>query len=101
MDDEQRRTMFAGAAMSFPARRVGQPEDIANAVLLVRALATWRQVMQGRENLIVDYIYRYCRENIFDTGVFLVGAAHRSGIVKAIEKLSHRDADWIEWNLHL
>src|SRR5277367_647910 len=101
MDDEQRRTMFAGAAMSFPARRVGQPEDIANAVLLVRALATWRQVMQGRENLIVDNIYRYCRENIFDTGVFLVGAAHRSGIANAIEELSHADAELIEWKLYL
>jgi len=68
---------------------------------LVRALATWRQVMQGREKTMVDNIYRYCRENIFDTGVFLVGAAHRSGIVKAIEELSHADADLIEWNLYL
>jgi hypothetical protein len=73
---------------------VGNPE-------LVRALATWRQVMQGREKAMVDNIYRYCRENIFDTGVFLVGAAHRSGIVKAIEDLSHADADLIEWKLYL
>jgi hypothetical protein len=68
---------------------------------LVRALATWRQVMQGREKAMVDNIYRYCRENIFDTGVFLVGAAHWSGIVKAIEELSNADAELIEWKLHL
>jgi hypothetical protein len=68
---------------------------------LVLALATWRQVMQRREKAMVDNIYRYCRENIFDTGVFLVGAAHRSGIVKAIEELSHADADLIQWKLCL
>jgi hypothetical protein len=68
---------------------------------LVRALATWRQVMQGREKAMVDSIYRYCRESIFDTGVFLVGAAHRSGLVKAIEELSIAEADLIEWNLYL
>ena len=67
----------------------------------VRALATWRQVMQGREKAMVDNIYRYCRENIFDTGVFLVGAAHRSGIANAIEELSHADAELIEWKLYL
>jgi hypothetical protein len=66
---------------------------------LVRALAAWRQVMRGRETAMVDNIYRFCRENIFDTGVFLVGAAHRNGIVRAIEELSHADADFIEWNL--
>jgi NAD(P)-dependent dehydrogenase (short-subunit alcohol dehydrogenase family) len=27
--------MFAGAAQRLPARRVGQPEDIANAVLFL------------------------------------------------------------------
>lgn len=68
---------------------------------LVRALATWRQVIQGREKDMVENIYRYCRENIFNIGVFLVGAAHRSGIVNAIEELSHADADLIEWNLYL
>jgi len=30
---EKREAMFAGAAQRLPARRVGQPEDIANAVL--------------------------------------------------------------------
>jgi hypothetical protein len=68
---------------------------------LVSALATWRQVMQGREKAMLDNIYRYCRENVFDIGVFLVGAAHRSGIVKAIEELLPADAELIEWNLYL
>lgn len=33
MPAEKRDAMFAGAAQRLPARRVGQPEDIANAVL--------------------------------------------------------------------
>jgi NAD(P)-dependent dehydrogenase (short-subunit alcohol dehydrogenase family) len=34
---EAREAMFAGAAVSLPARRVGQPQDIANAVLFLAA----------------------------------------------------------------
>jgi NAD(P)-dependent dehydrogenase (short-subunit alcohol dehydrogenase family) len=35
MAEEKREAMFAGAAVSLPARRVGQPEDVANAVLFL------------------------------------------------------------------
>jgi NAD(P)-dependent dehydrogenase (short-subunit alcohol dehydrogenase family) len=35
MADDKREGMFAGAAQRLPARRVGQPEDIANAVLFL------------------------------------------------------------------
>lgn len=35
MADDKRAAMFAGAAQLLPARRVGQPEDIANAVMFL------------------------------------------------------------------
>jgi NAD(P)-dependent dehydrogenase (short-subunit alcohol dehydrogenase family) len=35
MADEKREAMFAGAAQRLPARRVGEAEDIANAVLFL------------------------------------------------------------------
>jgi NAD(P)-dependent dehydrogenase (short-subunit alcohol dehydrogenase family) len=35
MAEEERAAMFAGAAASLPARRVGQAEDVANAVLFL------------------------------------------------------------------
>jgi NAD(P)-dependent dehydrogenase (short-subunit alcohol dehydrogenase family) len=35
MNEEKRAAMFAGAARSLPARRIGQPEDIANAVVFL------------------------------------------------------------------
>jgi NAD(P)-dependent dehydrogenase (short-subunit alcohol dehydrogenase family) len=37
MADDKREAMFAGAAQRLPARRVGQPEDVANAVLFLAA----------------------------------------------------------------
>lgn len=35
MPDDKRDAMFASAAQRLPARRVGQPEDIANAVMFL------------------------------------------------------------------
>ncbi|BAI75602.1 short-chain dehydrogenase/reductase SDR (plasmid) [Azospirillum sp. B510] len=35
LPEDKREAMFAGAAQRLPARRVGQPEDIANAVLFL------------------------------------------------------------------
>lgn len=35
MSEDKREAMFADAAQRLPARRVGQPEDIANAVLFL------------------------------------------------------------------
>jgi hypothetical protein len=42
MTDDKREAMFVGAAQHLPSRRVGQPEDIANAVLFLatRSFAT-------------------------------------------------------------
>lgn len=37
MDTARRRALFDGAAQRLPVRRVGQPEDIANAVLFLAA----------------------------------------------------------------
>ncbi|MCW2238742.1 SDR family oxidoreductase [Azospirillum canadense] len=35
LSEAKREAMFAGAAQRLPARRVGQPEDIANAILFL------------------------------------------------------------------
>jgi len=68
---------------------------------LVRGLEMWRHFNQRRETEMVSNVYKYCRENIFDIGVFLVGAAHKTGIVKAIEKYDGTDAELVEWKLCL
>ena len=65
---------------------------------LIHGLARWRQLIHRRELEMVGNIYEYCRKNVFDTGVFLVGAAHKMGIVKEIEKYASTEADLIDWN---
>lgn len=65
----------------------------------IRGLERWRHVMQKRELEMVANIYEYCRANVFDTGVFLVGAAHKPGVVKEIEEYASTEADLINWNL--
>lgn len=65
---------------------------------LICGLERWRQLTQRREAEMIGNIYEYCRENVFDTGVFLVGAAHKTGIVHEIEKCARTDAYLIRWN---
>ncbi len=65
---------------------------------LIRGLERWRHVIQSRDVEMIGNIYKYCRENVFRTGVFLVGAAHKTSIVKEIERYSSTEADLISWN---
>ncbi len=64
---------------------------------LIRVLEKWRQVIQSLELEMVRNIYEYCGRNAFNTGVLLVGAAHKRGIVKEIQKFSVTEADLINW----
>jgi len=66
---------------------------------LIRGLERWRDANQKREIEMIDNIYQYCRENVFNTGVFLVGADHKTGIVKEIEKHASMEADLISWKV--
>ncbi len=64
---------------------------------LIRALQWWRHVIQSRDLQMVGNIYEFCRTATFDVGVFLVGAAHRRGIEKEIEKYASVEPDLISW----
>ncbi len=65
---------------------------------LVRVLKMWRQQQQQRDIEMIRNIYEYCRENNFDTGVFLVGASHKMSITKEIENYSNNKNDLINWS---
>jgi hypothetical protein len=65
---------------------------------LIRGLEKWRHFISKRDVAMIDNIYEYCRQHVFDTGVFLVGAAHKTGIVKEIEKHAATESDLIDWN---
>ena len=64
---------------------------------LIRALNRWRHLTLRREHEMVRVIYEFCRKNVFDTGVFLVGAAHWAGIVEEIGKYASSESDLISW----
>jgi hypothetical protein len=64
---------------------------------LIQGLTQWRRVNQERENAMLENIGRYCRENVFEKGVFLVGAAHQVGILKAIKENAVTDSRPLAW----
>lgn len=65
---------------------------------LVNWLARLRHLMLGREAEMVRGIYGYCRDNVFDVGVFLLGAAHKTAIIKKMESYATAKVDLISWN---
>jgi hypothetical protein len=65
---------------------------------LIGGLGKWRHFVQSREVEMVRNIYNYCRENVFETGALLVGAAHKAAIVSEVKKYSGTEADLINWN---
>jgi hypothetical protein len=60
----------------------------------------WRHFTQTRDREMIDNIYKHCREKVFDTGVFLVGAAHKMSIATEIEKYASAEADLIDWKFY-
>lgn len=80
-------------------------EDIENAAIadscnlgLIRSLQWWRDWNRRREAEMIRAIYQYCQDNSFGTGVYLVGAAHKSSLVKAIRARDGTDAALIDWD---
>jgi len=51
------------------------------------------------ENSMIRNIYNYCKINQFNTGIFMVGSAHRKSIIEKIEKFRLEDDVCINWKL--
>lgn len=64
---------------------------------LTQTLASWRQLHVARVRKMVDNIHDHCRLNSCARGVFLVGAAHRAGVIQEITANADRTA--IRWVL--
>ncbi len=65
---------------------------------LIRGLQWWRDVNKRREAEMIRTIYGYCLDHAFDTGVFLVGAAHRASIVRALRARDLAQTGLIDWS---
>lgn len=81
--------------------RLSEIEDMtikeAGNPSLVRWLDIWRDLNLNREREMVRVIHEYCGGNAFDTGVFIVGAAHKMGIIKEIQRYSGSVETLIDW----
>lgn len=54
----------------------------------------WKDVIEHRDREMTKNIQKYAEEHEFDRGVFLVGAAHRSSIVKKIHMEISESVIW-------
>jgi hypothetical protein len=66
----------------------------------MRVLEGWRHHNRSREEKMLASIYEYCQAKAFDTAVFLVGAAHRAGIAKEIEKYASTEGHLVNWSFY-
>lgn len=72
-------------------------EDIGNAELS-RGYNPWTDVHEHREQEMMKNIHHYSDAHAFNTGVFLLGAAHRRSIMEKAENLSGGSSSSIDWN---
>lgn len=49
------------------------------------------------ENSMIRNIYSYCKDNKFNTAIFMCGVAHRKSIIKKIEKMEAQETTNISW----
>ena len=75
-------------------------EDIVSAIKrmnddprLVAIYRSWMEKNDLREKAMMEKIHKYCSENTFNKGVFLVGAAHRRPIIDISKEQSE-----IQWD---
>jgi len=102
-DERTRRDDFGylnSADFANANTRMSEIEDKIIGGKAGDALRWWRQAMQTREIEMMSNIYAYCRKNAFDTGVFLVGAGHKTGIAKQIENFTGTEPGLIVWKLY-
>lgn len=66
---------------------------------LITRLATWTSLLRQREDSMLSNIYRFCQRSPHLRGVFLVGAAHLSSLVRRIESRAAQEPELIQWEI--
>jgi hypothetical protein len=65
---------------------------------LFQIYKTWNDIKEKREIEMIKNIYSYSQKNIFNKGIFFIGAAHRESIMRKIqeyEKTAELTLNWI------
>jgi hypothetical protein len=63
-----------------------------------KILELWNTTMEQREDAMMKGIQKYCYENTFERGVFLIGAAHRNSVIEKSKLMSSVGSDEIQWH---
>lgn len=66
---------------------------------LIRRHDNWISLLRRRDDAMVSGIYEFGRVNADARGVFLVGAAHLSSLVKRIEARIEQEPNVIRWDI--
>jgi hypothetical protein len=77
--------------MASTIKRINDPR-------LVEICDLWNKTQYRREKEMMESIRKHCRANIFDTGVFLVGAAHRQAVIELSRDESAIDSTKMQWD---
>ena len=67
---------------------------------LLRIYNSSLEDIDTRENAMLENIYKYSKENLYNQAVFLIGADHRKSILQKFieyEKMSEIKLNWTIW----
>src|SRR5690606_4930305 len=59
----------------------------------------WKRYNSKRDEVMLENIYTFCRDNKFERGVFLFGAGHRRSLISKIQKARKTARTFIRWKL--
>lgn len=65
---------------------------------LTEAFVLWNRTNQLRETAMMERIHEYCCNNSFKQGAFLIGAAHRQGIIDKSVEMTGRYKNCVKWD---
>jgi len=74
-------------------------EEINNDQLN-RIYTSFYEDQDYRENFILNTIYAYSNENNYDQAVFLIGAAHRSSIIRKVAEYQLKEKLKLNWTFY-
>ncbi|SEQ08919.1 hypothetical protein [Flavobacterium urocaniciphilum] len=59
----------------------------------------FNEEIESYENSMMNNIYSYCKNNNFNSAIYLCGVAHRKSIIEKIEKFNSQEHLKLNWNV--
>jgi hypothetical protein len=72
--------------------------DILNDEKLFRIARLEKEVIEKREDVILDNIYKYSKENTYNNAMLFIGSGHQKSMTKKITELIKTEETKVNWN---